>query len=108
MLPHSPPIPIGATFAQAATILTVTFDRPLAPAALDGQNWGARILGDLWSGPLGPGWVTAGNQAFGHLAKGFPNVGPDVCWYDPPPHDVISTKGVPAATFADYPLVLLP
>lgn len=105
---HSPPLPIGATFAQTSRILTVTFDRRLTAAALDGRNWGGRILNDLWGGPLGPGWTATGNQASGPLSKGFPDAGPDVCWYDPPPFDVISDKGLPAAAFVDYPLVLLP
>lgn len=107
-LSHSPPVPIFATFAQTAKILTVTFDRRLTTAVLDGTNWDARVLGVHLSGPLGPGMTAAGSVVTGRLTGFLPDPGPDVCSFSPPPFDVLSDKGLPAAAFVNYPLVLLP
>lgn len=42
------------------------------------------------------------------MGAGVLDAGPDIVDYRPPPFDVVSSFGVPAAGFLDFPLVLLP
>lgn len=106
-LPHSPPIPVGATLATGAAVLTVQFDRPLAPGVLAHGNWTTR--GTNAGNRTGqPPCAAAGHDVTCSMTAALPDVGPDRCSYTPPPFDVQSTYGIPAAAFADYPLVVVP
>lgn len=107
-MPHSPPLPIGATFSSGTNLLTVTFDRTLTGAPISGANWTGRYSGQLYSGPVGPGMVAAGNRVLGTMAPGIVNPGADVTHFNPPPFDVLSSFGIPAAAFADFPTVVIP
>ena len=86
----------------------MTFDRTLQGAPIDGNNWTGRYSGQLYSGPLGPGMIAAGRVATGTMAPGILNPGADVTNFGPPPFDVLSSFGVPAAGFVDYPTIVLP
>lgn len=108
MAPREPPVPIGATYSTGAKTLTVTFDRQLTPGFVDGANWTGRYSNKLHSGPLFPGMIVAGATVSAVMVAGLVNVGPDVTHYNPPPFDVQSSFGVPAAGFIDYPTVLIP
>lgn len=87
-------------------ILAVTFDQPLAAdPALDAGNWSARADGDIRAGVSA---ATAGDQVVVVTSPAGPNPGPDVVTFTPPPFDVLSAAGgLPAAGFADYPLVVV-
>ena len=103
MASDPPPVPLAAHFYGA--IATVEFDRFLTSGPLDVSNWFVRYGGLSKT-------VNAAD-AEGHvpgildlylLAGGVPNPGPDVVSYSPPPFDVVSRTGIPAAAFADYPI----
>lgn len=105
-MPHSPPLPIGATFSIATTTLRVTFDRPLQPAVLHPGNWRIRETNQVHTG-LAP-CTAAGSLVTCGMSAGIANLGPDIVDYLPPPFDVLSVPGVAAAGFTDFPLTLLP
>lgn len=106
-MPRSPPLPLGATIAVATAEVIVTFDRPLTPGASDALNW--LIKANIGAGaktytPAGPGVIAGSTVTLQTVAGGlaFPPLG---VTYSATPPDVTSTFGIPAAAFADLPLV---
>lgn len=94
-----PPIPIAASFVDP--VLTVQFDRQLQPGLLDEGNWVFRWANDLYF------VLDATAVADTVVCNSVPDVldpGPDVVSYSPPPFDVISLLGTPAAAFSDFPI----
>ena len=99
---HDVPIPLSAVYDAEKSQLTVTFDRPLQSGALEGSNWTWRFAGTLYD--------AAGAEADGTmvLLDGSPTgfePGADVVNYSPPPFDVVSAGGEPAAAFSDFPVI---
>lgn len=97
MPPEPPPIPIAAAWLVPFTLFQVTFDRPLTGAVLDNLNWTVRtanLLRDF-------GLATAAGNNVGLANPGIPGFvpGPDEVIYSPPPFDVLSDIGIPAAAF---------
>ena len=99
----TPPIPIAATLELLSGDWSVTFNRPLQPGSLDSGNWTFRASGQLFITPTA---TAAGPVVSGTATAGLPDLGPDVVNYAPPPFDVISVTGLPAAAFLDFPLVV--
>lgn len=110
LVPPDPPFPIGATYSVGTSNLTVTFSELLQPGLSAAQNWyhttknGPPVV--LWNAI--PATI-AGNTVTAKMAAGIPP-GPltGTCRYDPPPFDVLSLRGVPAAAFNNYPVVNVP
>lgn len=105
MLPLSPPLPTGATWAPLTNTFTVTFDKPLqADPALNAANWGLNqgIIAQF----IGNAAVATPPHVTGTMVPqiGGPPVG--TIRYDPPPFDVIGQNGLPVAAFI-IPFVLV-
>lgn len=105
-MPPSPPIPIAATFNLTTFLLDVTFDRPLTPQITAAINWTAIASFFRWGAPL-PG-AALGNHVTITLIKGPGAPFPDSVTYAAAPADVLSSVGVPAARFDDFPLTVIP
>jgi hypothetical protein len=96
------PVPVSAVLDGNISVLTVTFDRPLtANPALDISNWYCYSGGWLM---VATSAAASGNTVQCAMNASDPAVHDDTCTYDPPPFDVLSSLGVPAAGFADFPL----
>lgn len=99
------PVPVAATYTVATTCFCVTFDRPLSAATVDPTNW-------LFNTPAGGRGglapvVAAGCTVSGPTAVGVVLGPPNTCRYTPPPFDVLSSTGVPACRFVDFPVTIL-
>lgn len=110
-MPFSPPVPIAATFSIATRLLTVTFDRQLQPGPSAIGNW--PNWADLGGGNIARYLNTVPFTAAGDTVSGtttfiaFDPGHAQVVNYNATPPDVLSTFGIPAAPFADFPLVLV-
>lgn len=103
LLSEDAPFPIAATLADPSGVWEVTFDRPLQPGALDAGNWVFRANNLAWAANTG---TAVGSRVMGTSTSGGIDVGADVVSFSPPPFDVLSMTAVPAAAFADFPLVV--
>lgn len=107
MLPHSPPLPLGATISGATGEVIVTFDRPLKVRAGLPANWTVqadRGPGPLFHTPQAPVAIAGTTVTFPTVPAGitFPPLGVD---YAATPPNVETLPGVPAAPFVDLPIV---
>lgn len=108
MRPDPPPLPVAGTFARGAGTLILDFDRPLLPGPVDPLSWQVADNGfshntlGMTAGAPGPHQVT------GVFAPQFPGIAGTFCVYLPPPFDVKSLTGVPAAAIPRFDLVPLP
>jgi hypothetical protein len=111
LLPHSPPLPIGATFSVGTLVLTVTFNKRLAAGTSAANNW-TLLLGN---GPAAQyvnpapaiinGTTVTATMALGGAAP--PDL--DTCEYRAIPADVLGYRtGLPVAAFTDFPYVKIP
>lgn len=80
----------------------VTFDRPLTPGPVDFANWRARHGNEKYNGAVTA--TAAGSTVTCRQVVGFGDVGPNVVHYDAIAPDVLSSFGVPAAAFANFPI----
>lgn len=80
----------------------MTFDRPLQPGPVAHANWNARHTNERYAGAAVA--TVAGANVTVPMAVQFANFGADVVTYNAAPADVISTHGVPAAGFVDFPI----
>lgn len=97
--------------ADAAALLTVTFDRPLQPGASAIGNWtGVRFsLGAFRAFDPSVPLTILGNTVSGIvITQPAPVAGPDRISYAAAPADVIGTNGAPVLPFVDFPLAILP
>jgi hypothetical protein len=86
--------------------VVVQFDRPLqADPALDVANWTVRLGNFL---QVVSSAVAAGSIVTLQRTNGPGQPGADVVSFAPPPDDVISAAGLPAAAFSDLPIVTIP
>lgn len=99
MPPDPPPVPILAT--NVANTLDVQFSTVLAIGPLAAGNWTIRI-GNFDRQPTVAVVVPPDTVRVTHLPV-FPNPGPDVVSFSPPPFDVVGPGG-PAVAFADFPI----
>ena len=106
MPPPEPPLPAAATFATAAQVLTVTWNKPLTAQPTAAANWIVRASTKQYNAII-PG-ASAGLQTTVPMAFQFIDFGPDVVSYAAAPPDVLSLPGIPAAPFANFPLAVLP
>lgn len=93
-----PPLPISAGWFIFPLDFRVFFDRPLTMGVLDSLNWFVRtdnLIRDF-------GLATAKQDHVRLENPGIPgfNAGPDEVRYAPPPFDLLSDVGTPAAAFA--------
>jgi len=102
-VPDPPPVPVVAHFG--APYATVEFDRRLTGGPISTGNWFVRVA-NLQKN-------ITNVDVEGHVPRlvdvlcsvgGIPNAGPDVVSYSPPPFDLTSLTGIPAAAFADFPI----
>lgn len=94
---------MSAALDTGSELFSITFDRPLAAGPLAAANYFMRAGNVIW------GALTAGasdNQVTGSAEPGGIDVGADIISYTPPPFDVTTPLGLPAAAFADFPLVV--
>lgn len=101
-------MPVSGTFSSFLAYLLLNFDRPLQPGPIDPLNWQLRYNSTLWNG-VG---INAGLPAAHHVSGTFTNTGipqppGTFLYYLPPPFDVVSTFGKPAAAFADFPITVI-
>lgn len=100
-LPEAP-VPILAEWLALPARVRVTFDRELtADPALDASNWYAYRTGFLYTATSA---AASGTQVLVNLTKSDPAVKDDSVTYGPPPFDVLSSVGVAAAAFLEYPI----
>lgn len=85
----------------------VHFDLPLSLGALDVSNWFVRWGGSRRAIASADAMSFNGLEGV-RLAFGlpFPEPGPDVVSYSPPPFDLKGLTDVPVAAFADFPITL--
>ena len=90
-----PPLPINAIWVDEGSA-RCTFDRPLTPGALNAANWLASYGGTDWVFTTA---AASGSQV--NLSGAMPSgLQPETrIKYDPPPFDVRSLPGTPAAAF---------
>lgn len=96
---------MSAVWTPATRDLLVTFDRALtADAGLDIGNWRYQ------SGPL-QRWLMDSAVALGDATVQLHAVDQPLLlagglglWYQPPPYDVLSAGGTPAAAFSEFPV----
>lgn len=100
-MPHSPPAPASATWAGGSDYLIVTFDRVLEKGVLDFGNWTARHTNVTWTCTAAS---AAGRIVTCTMLAGVEDPGAQICHYAPPPFDVLSAFGIPAAAFSDFPI----
>lgn len=99
----SPPLPVIAHQRGVGQPVTVDFDQGLqADPAIDTDNWVVRLANNLWETTSAS--VTGARVTLTIGGFAVPDVGPNVVSFSPPPFDVLSTPGLPAAAFADFPL----
>ena len=93
-----PPLPIGVDWIPFLNKFAVFFDQPLAPAGpVDFLNWIAWFNNRRFDATAAE---VSGNQVL--CKRGFagvPDVRPNQVDFSPPPFDVLSDKGIPAAAF---------
>lgn len=84
----------------------MTFDRTLRPAALNAGNWLLKLAAfeRVGAAPV----TSSGAIVNGATAPGAPIPGGPAISYRPPPFDVLSSFGIPAPAFEDFPLAILP
>lgn len=101
-------MPVAGTFARGAGTLILDFDRPLLAGPVDALNW--QVADNGWSHASLV--VTAGapgpHQVTGVFAPQFPGLAGTFCSYQPPPFDVRSLAGTPAAAIGRFDLIPLP
>lgn len=109
MPPPDPPVPIDATIVAANGDVSVTFDRDLVVGPVAAINWAVRAN----LGPMALNHTVVGipqaavrTVTFGTIPGGiaFPPLGVD---YNAAPPDVVSTLGIPAAAFSDFPITVI-
>lgn len=104
--PRSPLVPVDAVINAPATIARVVFNAFLQPdTVLDVANWSVS-----WAGQDFPvtGAQSAGPRVILALGTPFGEAIIDAVSFAPPPFDVVSRQGDPAAAFVDFPLRLGP
>lgn len=79
----------------------MTFSKPLIPGALDPGNWTARHASFDWSCNTA---VATGSIVTCDMAQGGEASAEEQCSYDPPPFDVVGTRGYPAVAFTNFPI----
>jgi hypothetical protein len=100
--PSEAPSPVLATVQLGGSRLRVDFDRPLAPnPALNFANWTYDY--NFWS------WTPTNASSDGvrvtiNAIINGPGGAANECSYSPPPADVTTIWGVPAAAFANFPI----
>ena len=89
-------------------MLIVTFDRPLHPGPVNLGNW--RVFTDnfRWAALTMDAGAPAANQVTGTMNTTIGAPPGSTVLYLPPPFDVLSVPGLPAAGFVDFPLTVLP
>jgi hypothetical protein len=105
-------VPQFARYYRSTNLLEVVFDRPLVPGVLTPGNWTGHRLN---SGGIGltqfvgvSGFTAAGDTITGTCSLTIAGSGQPRVTYAATPPDVVSTLGIPAAAFADFPLTTLP
>lgn len=86
--------------------LRVVFDRHLIDGPIDHNTWWVNVLNTRYNGAA-PASVS-GKVVTCPMGAGIPAMNSGVANYEPPPFDVRSRTGEPAAAFADFPLVIVP
>lgn len=102
--PSEAPIPISATFDVSSEILIVRFDQPILPGILDPGNWSVRAANERF-----PSTTSIATDSIVTTIAGtaVPEIGPNQCFYTPPPSDVIGQNALPALAFANFPVTLI-
>lgn len=99
MVSDEAPLPTSATYDPHPRLVTVNFDRPLAPGSLNPANWTVVIASTAYT-PTGA--VTAAGSSVTWTALGFgaPSPPGDVVNYLAAPPDLTGLTGDPVAPFA--------
>lgn len=97
-----PPVPILAQwFGFPANHVIVTFNHQLAPGVLDHTNWTAIFGLQAYAGSAA---VAAGNTVNVTMVNAGIGAPVNSVTYTPPPFDVRTPHGTPAAGFAAFPI----
>lgn len=99
------PLPISGTFTVSTSVLVMDFDRPLIAGPVDAANWSVHHATTKYNGAVATAATPGPHQVTVQLFPGFPPPSPGSrAYYNPPPFDVRSLSGSPAALFADFPI----
>jgi len=79
----------------------VTFNHTLQPGAVDHTNWTANYGLTAYAGSAG---IVAGNVVTVDMVNAGIGVPANFCAFAPPPFDVKTPHGTPAAAFAGFPI----
>lgn len=102
MASDGPPLPLAAHLGTPPIDVIVIFDRPLATVPiLNIANWAVRLAGVA---QFVNAAAAAGYCVSLATTPGFPDPGPDVVSYSPPPFDVVGAHTVPVAAFTALPI----
>ena len=107
-----PPVPQSASYSRGADLLTVIFDKPLAPGPISAANWtgvrtdsgGIAVTNFVGSSAF----AAAGDTVTGTCVTTVPGSGQSRVSYDASPPDLVGADGAPVAAFADFPLSTVP
>jgi len=101
-VPPDPPVPVEAHYV--APNLLVDFDQDLQPGPVDEGNWFMAFEDRLYYSDNA--WIAPGQprRVQCHMFVHAGIIGPNACWYYPPPFDVISVKDIPAERFEPFPV----
>ena len=95
-------MPTNATwFAFPGIHLIVDFQHQLEPGPVDHTNWTA-VHG--LTNYIATAAAVAGNQVTIQMLNNGIGFGANRCTYAPPPFDVRTPHGTPAAAFVDFPI----
>lgn len=101
--PHSPPTPHLANYSAPTATLTVLWSTALKASPLSPLNWSMRFNNSAWTFSAASAhgkYTTATGAMIGAL-----DPGPNVCNYAAAPADVLSSVGLPAPPFANFPIL---
>lgn len=107
-MPLNPPVPVAGTFTVAALTLVMDFSLALQPGPLDFTNWTVHAGGTKYNGQAATAGIPAAHQVTATFLPGMPPPAPGGrAYYNPPPFDVRSLAGTPAALFAGFPIAVI-
>jgi len=97
-----PPVPIVAHWDFFPTTrIVVTFNHALQPGAIDHTNWAANFGFTAYSGSAASALGSTVTCNMQNIGVGVPS---NFCSYSPPPFDVKTPHGTPAAAFSGFPI----
>lgn len=99
------PLPVSGVFTVGTATLVFGFDRALQPGLINAANWAVHSGSQKYVGTVATAASPAAHQVTVTMFPQMPPPAPgNRAYFNPPPFDVLSLTGAPAALFADFPI----